>query len=91
MRLYYDGIWQPEQQVSDATGPINLSCPFVVPASHGNFAYCMYSDDAGGHLAVVEIDVGVTYLDIDRAIKQYKDGQIPIEDVFQLIERYFQN
>jgi hypothetical protein len=58
IRVWDNGAWSPEQLVSAGAGTANLTSPFIVPTSHGNYAYCLFDDYAGGHLAVVEIDVG---------------------------------
>jgi hypothetical protein len=87
-RLYYGGIWEPEQLISAGAGTANLTCPFVVPMSHGDFAYCQFKDYSGGHLATVRIDVGVTRGDIDRAIMGFRAGGVTLQEVLDLIERY---
>lgn len=88
MRLYFDGVWQPETLVSGAARSVNLTCPFVVPASHGNYAYCEFHDIDGGHLAAVRINTRVTRADIDRAILGFREGRVTLEEVLELIERY---
>ena len=58
IRVWDSGDWSPEYLVSAGAGTANLTCPFIVPSSQGNFAYCLFKDYNGGHLAVVEIDQG---------------------------------
>jgi hypothetical protein len=58
IRVWDNGAWSPEQLVSAGAGTANLTAPFTVPMSHGNYAYCLFDDYAGGHLAVVELYAG---------------------------------
>ena len=57
IRVWDNGAWSPEQLVSAVAGATNLTAPFIVPGSHGNYAYCLFRDYNGGHLATVEITV----------------------------------
>lgn len=89
MRLRYNGIWQPEQLISAVNGAANLTCPFIVPSTHGNYAYCQFKDNNGGHLAAVEIQTtNITREDIDRAILEFQQGIMTMEEVQNLIVRY---
>ena len=58
IRVWNNGAWSPEQLVSSGAGTANLTAPFIVPSSHGSYAYCLFDDYAGGHLAAVEITMG---------------------------------
>jgi hypothetical protein len=91
LRVWAGGHWAPEQLVSNVPGATNMTAPFTVPASHGNYAYLEFYDSEGVHIAAVQIDgisVVVTRGDIDRAIKQFRDGQITEEEVLNLIDEY---
>jgi len=90
MRVRHNGIWQPEQLVSNIDGASNLTCPFVVPATHGKYAYCQFKDNNGGHLAIVEILTTISLEDIDRAIIEFREGKATLNEVQDLIERYNQ-
>jgi hypothetical protein len=91
MRVWQAGAWSPEQLVSDRAGAANMTAPFRVPASHGNYAYLEFEDYDGVHVAAVQIgglSTVITRADIDRAIKRFRDGEITQEEVFTLIEEY---
>lgn len=89
LRIWYDGHWSDEQLISNVGGAANLTAPFVVPASHGSYAYVEFLNSNGMNLAAVNIGACSCNCPTLGNVNHSPDCLVTISDVAFLVDRLF--
>ncbi|MCX6835086.1 MAG: hypothetical protein NTW07_08135 [candidate division Zixibacteria bacterium] len=89
LRIWYDGRWSDEQLISNVGGACNLTAPFVVPASHGSYAYVEFLNSNGMNLAAVNIGACRCTCPTLGNVNHSADCLVTISDIATLVDHLF--